>query len=169
MKFSEAKSLIKSGDLIACSHQPWASISDIESHIVRIVTESEYSHVCVVAGSDRDSPYVLEAVVPSVGLNPLEKYLDYGFFWIAVPDKPMTQQEREYGLSKVGEEYSKLEAIEGQLDLLRIGCSERWECAELTICMRKLSGLDLGSKATPAAVVQRALSLGYPLKFVTKD
>jgi hypothetical protein len=130
--------------------------------------ESEYSHVAVVWVAPNGDPHLIEAVVPCVTVSPLEKYLDYGFFLIQTPDKPMTQEEESYGMSKLNEDYSKIEAIEGQLDLLRIGCSPKWECAELTICMRKLSGLDLGEKATPAAVVQRALSLGYTLKFIEK-
>jgi hypothetical protein len=168
MKWEDAKKIIKSGDIVACSHQPWATISDIQSHIVRIVTQSEYSHVAVAWLPPDGDPHVIEAVVPCVTLSPLERYLDYGFFLIQIPDKPMTQEEESYGMSKLGEEYSKLEAIEGQFDLLAIGGSDRWECAELTICMRRLSGLELGAKATPAAVVQRALSLGYSMQFIER-
>jgi hypothetical protein len=169
MKWGEAKKLIKAGDLIACSHQPWKTLSDIESHIVRIVTQSEYSHVAVAWFPPDGEPHLIEAVVPCVTLSPLEKYLDYGFFLLQTPDKPMTQEEESYGMSKLGEPYSKWEAVEGELELLNIGASGKWQCSELTIAMRKLSNLDLGPTATPACVVQRALQLGYTMKYITKD
>jgi hypothetical protein len=168
MKFSEAKSLIKSGDLIACSHQPWVTISDIESHIVRMACESEFSHVAVVIDVIKDSPHILEAVVPEVVISPIEKYLEDGFFWLPL-GVPVSDEEKSYGLSKVGQKYSKLEAVAGFMDLLDIGGDEFWQCSELTISMRKRSGVSLGPHATPAAVVQKALLQGSTLTYVTKD
>jgi hypothetical protein len=166
MKWEEAKKFIKSGDLIAVSHQPWASISDIESHIVRIMCESEYSHVAVAYVKDNE-PHLIEAIVPEVSINPLTKYLDYGFFWLSM-DVPMSKEEESYALAVLGEKYSKLEAVAGFMDLLEVGGDEFWQCSELTISMRKKSGVNLGPRATPAAVVQRALSLGCALKFIEK-
>jgi hypothetical protein len=169
MKYSEFKKVCQSGDLIAVSHQEWESISDIESQIVRMATESEYSHVCVLVKDNDGKPCVLEAVVPEVTVSPLTKYLNSGFYHIATPDKPMSKEEEAYGMSKVGQSYSKLEAVAGYLDLLPIGGDELWQCSELTIAMRKLSGLDLGPHATPAAVVKQALLRGYELKLIERD
>jgi hypothetical protein len=169
MVWDEAKHLIKSGDLIAVSHQPWATLADWESHIVRVATESEYSHVTVAWTAPNGTPHVIEAVVPAVAVNPLEKYLEHGFFWIPMPDKPMSKKEEAYGLSCVGDEYSKLQAVAGQLNWLDVAQDRRWQCSELTLAMRRLSGAQLGKKATPAAVIRNALSQGYTLNFVTKD
>lgn len=169
MKYSEFKKVCQAGDIIAVSHQEWNTISDIESQIVRMATESEYSHVCVVLDNDGNTPTILEAIVPSVKVNPVERYLDNGFYWIHMPDKPMVDAEREYGLSKVGQAYSKPEAIAGYLKLLNIGSDKLWQCSEITIAMRKFSGINLGPVATPAAVVQKALSKGYSLNFVERD
>lgn len=169
MKYSEFKKVCQAGDIIAVSHQEWETISDIESQIVRMATESEFSHVCVLIKDEHGEPCVLEAVVPEVTISPLTKYLKDGFYHISTPDKPMTKEEESYGRSKLKQKYSKLEAVAGYLDLLPVGGSERWECAELTICMRRLSSLDLGPKATPAKVVREALSQGYSLNLVTKD
>jgi hypothetical protein len=169
MNFEDFKRVAKPGDLIAVSHQTWGSLADVESQIVRIVTESEYSHVCVVLDNDGDTPHILEAVVPAVTANPASRYLDYGFYFIPTPDKPMSDAERAYGHSKIGQAYSKVEAVEGDLNLLDIGASDKWQCSELTIAMRRFSALDLGPHATPAAVVQKALSLGYTLHYITKD
>lgn len=166
MKYEDFVKVAKAGDIIAVSHQTWSSIPDIESQIVRVVTESEFSHVAVVLENDGITPRILEAVVPTVTVNPVSRYLDYGFYHIATPNKPMTEAERQYGLSKVGQGYSKYEAVEGDLDLLDIGADALWQCSELTIAMRRFSGLDMGPKATPAAVVQKALALGCTLQFV---
>lgn len=168
MKYSEFKSVCRSGDLIFVSHQGWNSISDIESQVVRLATESEFSHTCVAYVHDYE-PCAIEAVVPSVTVSSLDKYIEQGFYWVATTDKPMSRQEEEYGLSKLGQKYSKLEAVEGYFDLIEIGGSESWFCAELTIAMRRLSGLDLGNHCTPSAVAKKVLSQGYTLTYVTKD
>jgi hypothetical protein len=168
MKYSEFKNVCKSGDLIAVSHKEWKTVADIESQIVRMVTESEYSHVCVVWKDENGEPHVIEAVVPQVSVSPLTKYLEDGFYHIPT-DKPMSKEEEAYGFSKVGQQYSKLEAVAGYLHLLDIGQDMRWQCSELTISMRRMSGLGLGPIATPSAVVQKALSRGYSLQFVERD
>lgn len=168
MKWRDFVKEVKSGDLILLSHQKWGAWKDFESHVVRMVTESTFSHVCV-ALVEGGVAKCIEAIEPAVSITPLESRLDEGFYWIKTPDKPMTDAELHYGLSKVGQEYSKLEAIEAEFRLLEIGASSYWECAELTICMRKLSNLDLGSVATPAKVAEKAVQIGYAMQFVTKD
>jgi hypothetical protein len=52
--------------------------------------------------------------------------------------------------------------------MLDIAQDCRWQCSELTISMRRLSSLDLGPTATPAAVVKKAMKLGYTLEFVSQ-
>jgi hypothetical protein len=169
MKYSEFKDVCQSGDIVAVSHQEWDTIADVESQIVRMATESEYSHVAVVWKDKSGEPHVIEAVVPKVSVSPLTKYLDHGFYHIATTDKPMSKEEEAYGMSHVGDNYSKVQAVEGFFHMLDIAQDHRWQCSELTISMRRLSSLDLGSTATPAAVVQKALSKGYTLTFVERD
>ena len=167
MEYGQAKSKIKSGDLIALSHKEWGSLYDLQVQAVRVFTESEYSHVAVAVVLE-GIPFVLEAVEPKVRLMPIENILDNGFYWIPT-NTPLSKEELEFGLSKVGkDQYSKLEAVEGNLGMLDIGGDSKWQCAELTITMRRLSGLDLGNHATPAAVVQKALELGMQLNYVEK-
>jgi hypothetical protein len=168
MKYSEFKEVCRSGDLIFVSHREWNTLSDIESQVVRIATESEFSHVCV-AYLHNGEPCTIESVVPAVTVSSLEKYATQGFYWVSVADKPMTPLEEEYGLSQIGKPYSKLEAVEGYFDLIEIGGSENWFCAEITIAMRRLSGLDLGGHCTPSAVAKNALAKGYSLQFVERD
>jgi hypothetical protein len=165
MDYAEARSKIKTGDLVALTHSAWASLYDLQVQAVRIGTQSEYCHVCVawVIGG---RVFVIESVEPVVRIFPMSNFEDHGFYWIPT-DVPMSSEELEFGLARVGlGKYSKVQAVEGQLNILRIGEDELWMCAELTIAMRRLSGLDLGPKATPAAVVKRAQELGYPTFFV---
>lgn len=169
MQYSEFKKVCQVGDIIAVSHQEWNTLSDIESQVVRMATESEFSHVCVLIKDKNGEPCVIEAVVPQVTISSLTKYLNYGFYHVATPDKPMSKEEEAYGMSKLGEGYSKWEAIGGYLDLIKIGGDSKWMCAELTIAMRNLSGLFLGAHATPAAVIRSAMQAGYSLTFVIKD
>lgn len=167
MNYSDARSEIRSGDIIALSHTAWGSFYDIQVQSVRTFTQSEYSHICVawVVGG---RVFLVESVTPFVRIMPLSNLKDEGFYWIPLADKfPMSEEELQFGLAKVGlEEYSKIEAIKGQLDLLQIGEDNLWQCAELVICMRKLSGVYLGPKATPSGVVKRCLEQGFKLKFV---
>lgn len=168
MKYSDIRDKIKSGDLIALGHEAWETIGDIESQIVRVVTQSEYSHVCV-AWVFAGRVFVIEAVKPKIRLMPLSNMLKIGAYWLPT-DTPMTVPELEFGMSKIGlEGYSNLDAIEGQLGNLVIGENDVWQCSELTICMRRLSGLDLGNKATPSAVVRSALEQGFPLNYITEQ
>jgi hypothetical protein len=167
MDYASIRSSIKSGDLIALSHTAWGSLYDLQIQAVRTFTQSEYSHICVawVIGG---RVFVIEAVEPKVRIMPLSNMQDVGFYWIPTNNE-MSETELEFGLSKVGiGTYSKIEAIEAQLDLLDIGKDDLWECAELTIAMRKLSSVNLGDKATPAAVVQNALEQGLILNYMGK-
>ena len=166
-KYNEVRDSIKSGDIIALTHTEWDSLYDLQVQAVRIFTQSEYAHVAltwVVGGR----VFVIESVTPKIRIMPLSNLKDSGFYWIPT-NHPMTDAELEYGLSKVGMgEYSKLQAVQGQLETLHIGEDDEWQCSELVIAMRRLSGLDLGPKATPAAVVQKALEKGLTLSYVTK-
>ena len=165
MDYAEARPQMKSGDLVALTHTQWASLYDLQVQAVRIGTESEYCHIAVVwvvAGR----VFLIESVVPKIRIFPLSNLKDHGFYWIPT-DVPMSDAELEFGLSRVGYgDYSKLQAVAGQLGWLKIGEDELWFCAELVWMMRRLSGLTLGKKATPAAMVQSALEKGYALRFV---
>lgn len=168
MKYSEIRNNIKSGDLIALTHKSWCSLYDIQIQAVRTFTQSEYSHVCVawvVAGR----VFVIEAVEPKVRIMPLSNMNQEGFYWIPTT-KPMSETELEFGLAAVGiGAYSKVQAIAAQLNMLDIGADDKWECAELTIMMRQLSGQELGGKATPSAVVAAAQNSGAPVYLISKS
>lgn len=166
LRYADIRDQIKSGDLIAFTHEAWGSIYDIEIQIVRAATQSEFSHVCV-AWCFANRVFVIEAVEPLVRIIPLSNLKEHGFYWIPM-DLPMSDEELEFSLQQVGTgAYSKIQAIAAQLSLLQIGADDLWECAELTIMQRRKSGLDLGPKATPTAVIKQAQLLGKPSYFIT--
>lgn len=169
MNYNEARPLIQSGDLLAWSHYSWATWYDLQVQAVRIATESEYCHVgLALAFAGR--VWVVESVQPTVRLMPLSNLLDGGAFWLPL-NAPMSDAETEFALAKVGKgKYSKLQAIQAQLNAIEVGADDLWSCAEFLIAARRLSGVDLGPKATPAAVVRAAQArLRAPLHFLTGD
>lgn len=166
MKYSEVRGHIKSGDILAFSNEEWDNIGDLQSQIVKIATQSEFSH-CAVAWVVCGRVFVIEASPPLVRIRPLSN-VDK-FYWIPT-DKPMLDEELEFALDKVAvEKYSRVDAVKAFFNRLNIGKNKRWQCSELVIAMRRLSGLVLNCKATPADVVKAALGQGYKLHFVSKD
>jgi len=146
LEYNEARSLIKSGDIIAFTHDGWSSLSDIESQIVRIFTRSEYSHVgiaWVVGGR----VMIIDAVVPAIRIFTLSKLTP--FYWISMPDS-WTPEVEELALSRVGEPYSRLEAIRGFFSKTKQ--DGKWQCAEFV-----RSTLGLPGRDTPSDVVFNAI------------
>lgn len=165
MQYENARPLVRAGDLIALSHTGWSSWQDLEVQTVRLVTESEYSHVGLVwevAGR----LFVIEAVEPLVRLVPLSNFAAKGFYWIPL-GRPITDDELRYALAKVGvARYSKWQAILGYLRRLAIGADDLEQCSEFVIACRRLSGVDLGDAATPSAVVLQAQRQGAALYYI---
>lgn len=166
MNYADIRSEIKSGDILAWGHDDWNNIYDLQIQAVRVFTQSEYSHVglaWVVGGR----VFVIESVVPKIRIVPLSNMLEDGVYWL--PQKvSMSEAELEFALSKVGVGvYSKWQAMMAQLRRLTIGADNLWQCAEFVIECRKLSGVSLGDKATPAEVVKAAQENGSPTYFIT--
>lgn len=165
MKYSEARPSIRTGDLLAWSHRrPWfRSWYDFKIAMVRAFTQSEYSHVGT-AWVISDRVFVIEAVVPKVRIYPLSKTGE--FYWVPLSANVTTDTE-SYMLSKVGEDYSQLQAIEAFFKLP--SADSLWECAELSRDYAKHYGVDLGNKATPTALVREAMLQGSHVYLITQD
>ena len=168
MRYSKIRDSIKSGDIIALSHYKWASLYDLQIQIVRLSTQSEYCHIGLIweiAGR----LFVIESVTPKIRIRPLSHFIKDSFYWIPM-DKAISDNELEFALEKVGVgSYSKWQAIKGQLNSLKIGGDDLWQCAEFLIECRKLSGCNLGDKATPAAIVKTLQSQGFPVFLVDEE
>lgn len=162
-KYSEVRSTIKSGDLLAWSHRGWKSFHDIKIQLVRMFTQSEYSHVGVawVVG---ERVFVIEAVEPCARIYPLSKLGDFYHIPLKAPWKADTEEK---ALSYIGSEYKQLQAIKAFFRPL--GKGNVSECAALVLTILDHDGIDLGNFATPDAVVLQAQLYGNPTHYIVGD
>ena len=138
MKYVELRPTIKSGDVLAWSEGGWTNWHDIQVSVVRMLTQSEYSHVglaYVIGGR----VFVVEAVVPLIRIFPLSKLTP--FYYVRTPDNWWSDNAEEKMLSWVGLPYSKWEAIKSFISTDTNGDSV-WECAKLV--NRTLTEFDSG-------------------------
>jgi hypothetical protein len=163
MKYSEARPLIQSGDLLAWSHRDpwWRSWRDFKIAMVRAFTQSEYSHVGT-AWVIGNRVFVVEAVMPLVRIFPLSKT---GEFYHLPLQASWSDAALNFALAKVGHHYSQIQAMQAFFDLPQ--ADDLWECAELARAIAKQDGIDLGNKATPTAVVRAAQLRGATCTLVT--
>lgn len=126
MKYSEARPLIQSGDVLLWSYRGgWNSWHNIKLQLVRIWTRSDLVHVGVawVVGG---RVMVVEAVSTGVRIFPLSRLLP--FYWINTGC--WNDEIEQEALKHVGDKYSYWDAIKGGLGLLAIGRDSCWQCAE---------------------------------------
>ena len=162
MKYSDIRSSIRSGDLLAFSHGSWASWSGIKTNLVRIFTKSTYSHVgmaWVVGGR----VFVLEAVKPLTRLYPLSQS---GEFYLLPLNAPWGKETEEFALACIGTVYDDMAAILAFLN--RLEPHNVRQCSAYVIETLYRDDIDLGPRATPDAVVLKAQERGAILTYVTK-
>lgn len=158
--YSEHREIIKSGDLLAWSHRGWKSWHDIKVQMVRVFTQSEYSHVgtaWVVGGR----VFVIEAVEPRARIYPLSKL---GNFYHIPMGANWTPEAEETALNYVGTDYSQIEAI--RAFFMSLGKKSGRECAALVIAIADACGINLGNRATPDSVVLSAQEQFGPTYYV---
>jgi len=166
MLYSDVRDKIRPGDLLAFTHEGWWSVADIESQLVRIFTRSEYSHVGI-AWPVGGRVMVLEAVVPEIRIFPLSKLLPFYHLPVDGIIGEWSAEVEEYALSRVGQKYSKLEAIKGLFGLTRDN-NKRWQCAEYAMAILRMAGAGIDCRVTPTDLVRELMSLGAPVNMVTK-
>ena len=152
MRYAEARGRIKSGDLLAWSHRGWRSWYDLKVQAVRAFTRSEYCHVGI-AWAVSGRLFALEAVLTGVRIFPLSRMLP--FYWVPLR-ATWTREVEAWALAQVGEPYSQWRAVLAGLGLLRPGEDSIWQCAEYAAEVARRGGVELGSEATPTAVVLAA-------------
>jgi hypothetical protein len=160
MKYSEARPLIKSGDLLAFSEGNWSTWQGIKISLVRMFTRSTYSHVAlawVVGGR----VFALEAVVPKLRIYPLSQLGTFYHIPMGAPWRDLTE---EFALSKIGTEYSQSVAIKAFFAPLEEGNVQ--ECAAYAREVLLLDGINLGNRAVPDSIVFEAQKLGANLILV---
>lgn len=164
MKYLEIQDKIKTGDLLLWSEYDWSTWHDIEVQIVRMATRSEYSHAALAVVEDCGNVSVIESVVPYVRKEPLSNLVGtHGFYWVPL-NRYVSQEEIDFALSLVGTgEYSKLQAMQAQIATIDIGEDALWSCAEFFMACARKSGIDYGPKATPAALAEKVMQLGFQI------
>jgi hypothetical protein len=147
MKYSEYRSNIKSGDILAWSYTKFNwTWYDFKIMLVRLATRSKYTHVgiaWIVGGR----VFILEAVSTGVRIFPLSK--DVPFMHLTW--KELTNEQLEFALEKVGEKYSYWECFLAFFKKNNPN-NDDWECAEF---VGKV--MDFPCKAEPVAVVDYVL------------
>lgn len=159
MKYFEAAPIIKQGDLLFFTHTEWDSWYDLQVQAVRIAGETEITHVAIAYPMDGEL-WILESVVPKVRAVPLTNVLnETGFWWVSL-DTLMTPTEVVWARHQIARaEYSKVQGVQAQFGVDVTNDDGLMECAKYAIMCRELSGVNLGTKATPAAVMREAQKL----------
>ena len=163
MRYSEARPLIKTGDLLFWSHGGWNSMYAIKVSLVRIFTMSEYSHVGI-AWVVNGRVFVIHAVSKGVCIEPLS--LQGEFTWCPTGYE-FSEEVLETIFSRVGERYSTWEAVLAFFGKLCVGRDAEWQCAEWVVWCYDQAGIFLRSKLTPSALAHTALENGKVLQLVT--
>lgn len=162
MTYLNVRNLIKTGDLVAFSRGGWTNWGAILRSLVRVGTLSDYNHVgvaCVMSGR----VFVLEAVATGIRLYPLSRAKP--FYWCSRP-QAIGEISLEWAFEKLGDKYSKWQAIKGQLGSLNIGKDNHWQCAEYVLETYRVDGDFIDIKATPSALVKYAMENWGPLLYI---
>lgn len=166
MKYSEFRANIKTGDLLAFSNTTWSSWHDFQVHVVRMATESEFSHVGI-AYVVNDRVFVLEAVSQGVVQTPISEYKT--FFHASNPEL-LSQVALDFAFAKMGTPYeSKILMVLNQIINLRLNRNSRLQCSEYVngiLCANKQW---LTSTDTPTAIVMKAMMSWGSLTRVDAD
>lgn len=165
MIYATARPRIRSGDAILLSHSKWGSWYDLQVMAVRLGQMSEYTHAgvaWVVAGR----VFILHAIGAGVSITPLSHELP--FYWI--PIDRWTAEAEEWALARVGEPYSKWQAIQAFFGRLKAGADGAWQCAEFAAMALNLAGTPVGYDAlTPTKLARRLQALDYPIYLVENE
>jgi hypothetical protein len=162
MDYPAIRHEIRTGDLLFWSHGSWSSWADIQTLAVRAFTMSEYSHVgvaVVLAGR----VFVVHAIGRGVVIEPLSN--QDAFYWCPM-GHDFPESALDAGMRRVGESYSKWQAVLAFFQKLRIGADTQWQCAEFALWFWQQAGIVIGDTATPAALARQMNALGKPLHWV---
>lgn len=157
MKYAEARSKIKTGDMLLWTDHKgggWRSI--VERWIVRHGTASSYTHVGV-AWVDNGRCWVMEITTKGCAPRLLSSVLP--FDWAPAPQK-LSDKALTYAFSCFGIwTYNRWQAVLGQLQRLALGQDKEGQCAEFSICVWQVDDMAPTLVATPGACAIGALAV----------
>ena len=159
MNYEEARETIKTGDILAFTHDATETLYDKEIQAVRYVTKSLFCHVAVawvVETNKIKRVFALEAVVPEVRIFPLRKLGN--FYWLPMKDA-LTPEAEAVALSLVGYHYSKWEGILAVFGYNKLD-NDGIQCAEYVQIVLRAQNIILKGKSLPNEVVDNIMDLG---------
>ena len=154
-KYLDHRDKIESGDLLAWSHRGIKSFYDFKIWLIRLFTQSEYTHVGVawVVGG---RVFVIEAVTPYVRIVPLSSLLPA---YVVNVNAMWNDSAEEFALSLVGKaEYSQLEAIKAYFGLNKN--PSMWQCVEFYKAVLAFTNLYFTGRDVPSDLVLEAQKIG---------
>lgn len=154
MNYSDARSLIKSGDMLLWRDHPGGSVrSIIERWFVRHASASPYTHIGV-ALVEHERVRVMDITTKGCAPRPLSGNPD--FDWAPAP-KVLSEESINFAASCWGEwEYSRWQAILGWCKRLVIGADTKGQCAEYAIAIWRANHMAPTDIASPAACADGA-------------
>lgn len=120
----------------------------VERWFVSHGTASPYTHIGV-AWVEYGRVWIMDVTTRGCAPRILSKAGD--FDWIPAPEE-LSTKALEFAFSGFGEfEYSRFQAVLGELGLLKIGADLQSQCAEYALTVWQASGMAPTTKVTPAA------------------
>src|SRR3989304_1545468 len=160
MKYSDARPLIKTGDLLLFSHVGWGSWYALKITIVRIYQRSKFSHVGI-AGVANGRVFVMESVGQGVRPFPLSRTMP--FYWIPNP-VAFSDAAIEWMFDQIGKKYESKTMMVWSVILklfgrdLHLERNDRPQCSEFFNGALQANGQFLTDIAEPAAIGDAAMA-----------
>lgn len=163
MTYDQIRPLIKTGDLLAFSHQSRGSWHDFQMHMVRKATESEFSHVGL-AYVIYDRVFILEAVSSGVRMFPLSRALP---FYLVSNPKELSNAALEWAFQNIGNKYeSKWRMLLDHFIDIDLKTNHRFQCAEYVNNILAFNGQEMTRVDTPSAIIATAMQHWGVLQYV---
>ena len=147
---------IQAGDLLAWSHDPYSTITDLTLKTIAKITKSDYGHVGIAwrchDGID-DELFVVEATIPKIRIARVTT--DRPFHCVPMGIE-WNNFNKSFLLSKLDYPYGVLDALRGSLGW-RANRDMKWQCAELAHAFYEASGIFLRKEYTPGQLIKNAM------------
>jgi len=126
---------------------------DLQIWLVKTFTQSSYSHVGVAYWVN-NRLFTIDATGIGVALRPLSE--DKPDFLLRRP-KQLSEVSIDWSFQKIGQHYSKWQAIMAYLGKLKGGSDSKWECAEFVNLTYRTDEEHFNS-LTPSKIIDEAMS-----------
>jgi len=95
--------------------------------------------------------FLLESAASGVRLQLLSEHMP--FYWIPTKYQYWDQKLEELAFSKLGQNYSKWEAVQSVWRKISPGKNNTWQCAEYVIWLLQQAGFKMNIHSTPSQLI----------------